>query len=103
LGTFVQGVTGAVFVLVTGICAGCGGGGATSIIQQPQAADFSVAVSSSAVTISQDGVSAPVNFSIISHNGFSGTVQVTLAGLPAGISSNPASPFTITHYKRAPL
>jgi len=95
LGRFVQGIAGAVFlILFSGICVGCGGG-ATAVIQQPQDADFSVAVSSSAVTISQGGVSAPVNFSIIPHNGFSGNVQVTFAGLPAGISSNPASPFAI--------
>jgi hypothetical protein len=96
LGRFVQGVTGAVLVfLLTGICAACGGG-TTAVVQQPQAADFSVAVSSSSVTILRGGVSAPVNFSIIPHNGFSGTVQVTFASLPAGISSNPASPFMVT-------
>jgi len=48
------------------------------------------------VTVSQGGVSAPVNFSIIPQNGFNGNVRVTIAGLPAGISSNPVSPFTIT-------
>lgn len=96
MGRFVQGVTGTVFIfLVAEICAGCGGGSA-SVVQQPQAADFSVAVSSNAVSISQGGVSAPVSFSIIAHNGFSGSVQVTFAGLPAGVSSNPVSPFTIT-------
>jgi hypothetical protein len=95
LGRFVQGVTGPVFILVlAGICAGCGGG-AVAVVQQPQAADFSVAVSSSAVSISQGGVSAPVSFSIIAHNGFSANVQVTFAGLPAGVTSNPASPFTM--------
>jgi hypothetical protein len=96
LGRFVQDVTGAVFIFVlTGICAGCGGG-AAAVIQQPQAVDFSVTVSSSAVTISQGAVSAPVNFSIIPRNGFGANVQVTFAGLPAGISSNPGSPFTMT-------
>jgi len=92
LGRFGQGLAGGVFIFFV---AGCGGG-IPAVVQQPQAADFSVAVSSNAVSISQGGVSAPVNFSIIPHNGFSGSVQVTLAGLPAGASSNPASPFTIT-------
>jgi len=96
LGRFVDGVTGAIFIfLVARICAGCGGG-AAAVVQQPQAADFSVAVSSNAVSISQGGVSAPVSFSIIPHNGFNASVQVTFAGLPAGVSSNPVSPFTIT-------
>jgi hypothetical protein len=96
LGRFVQGIAGTVFIfLVAEICAGCGGGAAT-VVRQPQAADFSVAVSSSAVSISQGGVSAPVNFSIIPQNGFSANVQVTFAGLPAGVTSNPASTFAIT-------
>jgi hypothetical protein len=58
--------------------------------------DFSVAVSTSAVSISQGGVSAPVSFSIIPHDGFTGSAQVTFAGLPVGVSSNPIGPFTIT-------
>lgn len=96
MGRFVQGIAGTVVIfLVAEICAGCGGG-AASFVQQPQAADFSVAVSSNVVSISQGGVSAPVNFSIIPHNGFSGSVQVTFAGLPVGVTSNPASPFTMT-------
>ena len=96
MGIFVQGVSSTIFIIVlTGICAGCGGG-ATGVVQQLPAEDFPVAISSSSVTISQGGVSAPVNFSIIPQNGFSGNVQVTFTGLPAGISSNPVSPFTIT-------
>jgi hypothetical protein len=97
LGTFVQGVTGAISVALTVTSAGCGGG-ATAVTQQIQAqvADFSVAVSSSSVTISQGGVSAPVNFSIVPRNGFSGSVQVSFTGVPVGVSSNPVSPFTIT-------
>lgn len=96
MGRFVQGIAGAVFIfLVAGMGGGCGGG-PPAVAQQPQAADFSVAVSSNAVSISQGAVSPSVSFSIIPHNGFSGSVQVTLAGLPAGASSNPASPFTIT-------
>jgi hypothetical protein len=96
LGTFVQGVTGAIIV-ATIISAGCGGGAATIVQQvQLQAADLSVVMSSSSVTILQGGVSAPVNFSIVPRNGFSGSVQASFIGLPAGVSSNPVSPFTIT-------
>src|SRR6202162_5710175 len=83
LGTFVRGVTGAVVAVITVISAGCGGG-ATAVTQQVQAqvADFSAAVSSSSVTISQGGVSTPVNFSIVPRNGFSGSVQVMISSLP---------------------
>jgi IPT/TIG domain len=96
LGRFVQGIAGAVFIFwIAEICVGCGGGTA-AVIQQPQVADFSLAVSSSAVSISQGGVSAPVSFSIIALNGFSSNVQVTFSGLPVGVTSNPAGPFTMT-------
>ena len=97
MGTFVQGVTGAIIVALPVISAGCGGG-ATALVEQAQlqAADFSVVMSPSSVTILQGGVSAPVNFSIVPRNGFSGSVQVSFTGLPVGVSSNPPSPFTIT-------
>jgi hypothetical protein len=96
LGRFVQGIAGTVFFFVVAeVCVGCGGG-AAAVVQQPQAADFSVAVSTSAVSISQGGVSAPVSFSIIAHNGFSASIQVTFSGLPVGVTSNPANPFTMT-------
>ena len=70
----------------------------TALVEQAQlqAADFSVVMSSSSVTILQGGVSVPVNFSIVPRNGFSGSVQVSFTGLPVGVSSNPPSPFTIT-------
>jgi hypothetical protein len=85
LGTFVQGVTRAVLIPLIAICAGCGGGPAAFIQQQqPQAADLSVAISSSSVTISQGVVSGPVNFSIIPHNGFNGNVQVTFCRSACG-------------------
>jgi hypothetical protein len=37
----------------------------------------------------------PVSVSITALNGFAGTVTVTLSGLPAGITTNPVSPFTV--------
>jgi len=40
-------------------------------------------------------MSSPITVSVTPENGFSGTVQVTLAGMPSGIISNPASPFSV--------
>lgn len=50
-------------------------------------------ISSGTITVSQGSVSTPVIFSITAKNGFSGQVQIALAGLPAGVVSNPSSPF----------
>lgn len=50
-------------------------------------------ISSGTITVPQGSVSAPVIFSITAKNGFSGQVQIALAGLPAGVISSPPSPF----------
>jgi hypothetical protein len=81
--------------------AGCGGGGG---IQPPPAQpDFSFALSSSSVSLPQGGTSSPLTVSVTPENGFSGTVQVTLNSLPAGITSNPASPFTVSSSQNTAL
>jgi hypothetical protein len=48
------------------------------------------------VSLPQGGTSSPLSVSVTPENGFSGTVQVSLNGLPAGITSNPTSPFSIS-------
>jgi hypothetical protein len=72
-----------VFFLIEG-CGGSGsnpggGGGAPS-------ADFSLSLSSSTISLTQ-GSSATASFQVSPLNGFSGTVQVNVSGLPAGIST----------------
>lgn len=39
--------------------------------------------------------SLAASFSATAVNGFSGNIQVTLSGMPAGVSSSPASPFPL--------
>lgn len=73
--------------------AGCGGGG--GIQPPPVPPDFSITLSSTSVSLPQGGTSAPLTVSVTPENGFSGSVQVTLNNLPAGITSNPASPFSV--------
>ena len=76
--------------------AGCGGGsGGGGIQPPPPQPDFAIALSSSAVSLPQGGTSAPVTVSVTPENGFAGNVQITLAGVPSGIISNPASPFSV--------
>jgi hypothetical protein len=47
------------------------------------------------VSLLQGGTSSPVTVSVTSENGFSGNVQITLAGMPSGIISSPARPFSV--------
>lgn len=83
---------------LSALSAGCGGGGGASANIQPPPpppADFSISLSSSSLSLAQGATSPPVTISLTNQNGFSNTVQVTLAGLPTGVTSNPASPFTV--------
>lgn len=76
------------------LSAGCGGGsGDGGGVRPPSSTpDFTVAVSTSTLTIAQGDTSAPIAVSVTPLNGFSDNVSVTLSGVPAGITTNPASP-----------
>ena len=78
------------FLLAAGLSIGGCGGGST----QPSG-DFSIAVSPGTVNLAQGAQSSPVTVSVTAVNGFSGSVTVTITGLPAGVTSSPASPFTV--------
>src|SRR5260221_9271738 len=75
---------------------GCGGGGGGGTQPPPPQLDFTISLSTTAVTIAQGSSSEPVNVSVNGVNGFSGSVQVTLSGMPGGVTSNPASPFSVS-------
>src|SRR5258708_1328021 len=62
----------------------------------PPQPDFTIGLSTSTVNIAQGSSSAPVSVIVNGLNGFSGSVQVTLSGVPAGVTSNPASPFSVS-------
>ena len=75
---------------------GCGGGGGGSGVQSPPPqSDFRIGFSSSSVTVPQGGSSPPVSVSVTAENGFSGSVQIALTGLPSGTTTNPTSPFPV--------
>ena len=90
------------FLVLVSACAGCGGG--SSVTQPPPPPpDFSLSFSASAISISQGGTSSAVSVSVSPSNGFTGSVQVMLSGLPVGVTSNPASPFDVAAGANLPV
>ena len=84
-----------VLILAFLFSSGCGGSAQTAA-PPPSSADFSLTLSSSSISVPQGSTSSPVNIAANPENGFTGSVQVSHAGLPAGVVSNPASPFNVT-------
>ena len=64
------------------------GSSRTSAMKTP---DFSLTASPTALTIQAGGTGSQVTVSAIAVNSFSGTVAVSIAGLPAGVTASPAS------------
>ena len=83
------------------ICEGCGG--SSSPPPPPPAADFSLTLSSNSISVVQGATSSAVNVSVNPLNGFSSAVQVSFNSLPAGVTSNPASPFSVTASAATPV
>src|SRR6266481_5311986 len=88
-------------------CTGCGGGASPSSalvsLPTPPAQDFSIALSSNAITIMQGVTSSALSISVSGQNGFNGVVQVTLGRLPGGVLSNPVSPFSVAANTSVPV
>jgi hypothetical protein len=103
VGRLRQGVPVLVFLLFAWMCASCGGGSSLSIQPPPPVPDFSIGFSSNSVSVQQGTTSSPINLSVTPLNGFTGTVQVTLAALPPGVTSNPASPFNVSAGASVPV
>lgn len=86
--------------LFAGLCLttliGCGGGTAMDTQPPPAAADFSLTLSASSVSVIQGNTSSAINIGIAPQNGFSGQVQVSLVGLPSGVTANPSSSFSMS-------
>src|SRR5262249_6199112 len=83
-------------VLAAILMAGCGGGSSPQSVQQPPAtADFSLAFSTNTVNVSQGSTSQGVTLSVTAQNGFTGSVQIVLSGIPASVTSDPLSPFSL--------
>jgi hypothetical protein len=84
---------------------GCGGGssGLQTPPPPPPQPDFSIGFSINSVDLQQGATSSAITLSVNPLNGFTGTIQVTLTGLPAGVVSNPTSPFSAEATSATPI
>jgi hypothetical protein len=84
------------FSLVTGLTlAACSGGGAGSGSGTGPTGDFSIAVSPTTINLVQGASATSASVTATPLHGLTGNVSVSITGLPAGVSSSPASPFTV--------
>jgi hypothetical protein len=95
---FEEAVTKNSLLLIIVVCSsslfdGCG---TSSAPPPPPISDFSIAISPSSVSTQVGATTSPVTVSLNAVNGFTGSVTVAVSGFPLGISSSPASSFTLS-------
>jgi hypothetical protein len=72
----------------------CGGGSPGP----PQPQDFGLSASPSAISMTVGTMGPSVTITVTGQNGFTGTVNVAITGLPQGATSSPSSPLTISAF-----
>jgi hypothetical protein len=72
---------------------GCGSGSTPTL--PPPDKGFSITVAPAAITADAGESNSTFSVSIAGQNGFADPVAITLSGLPAGVTTSPASPFSI--------
>ncbi|MGB7135135.1 MAG: hypothetical protein WBD46_07595, partial [Acidobacteriaceae bacterium] len=77
------------------LTAGCGHTIATGTATAGNSADFSLALSAPSLSVTAGGAAQSVSVSATALDGFTGAVQVTVSGAPAGVTPSPAS-FNLT-------
>lgn len=97
----IRALAGASLVTIALLLSSCGGGTSSSppppLPPPPSsAADFSLSVEVTTVTLQQGGALQFQSVQATPVNGFTGTVNLSFSGLPTGISTTPAGPYSIT-------
>jgi hypothetical protein len=77
-------------VVVAHVTVGCGTTSGTTA--NP---DFSLTATGTSITVTAGGTAQTVSVSAAALNGFSGTIQVTASGIPAGVTATPST-FSLT-------
>jgi hypothetical protein len=83
-------------LLVIGLNTSCSGGGQTTLPPPPPLPDFDLSVAPGTLPVTVGTSSPPLVVSVARKNGFTGTVSISIGGLPQGAASVPASPFMVT-------
>jgi len=68
---------------------GCGGSA------PPPTMDFGLSVSHSSVSTEVGATTLPVTIAVDAQNGFTGTVDIALQGIPQGVTTSPSSSFSV--------
>lgn len=76
--------------LVCLVLTSCGGGMSQPAMGNSPSPDFTLTISPASLTVTAGGTSQ-VSVSAMGVNGFGGAVSVAVAGLPAGVTANPAT------------
>ncbi len=76
-------------IFAAGFACGCGGG-----LLHTNARDFSLSVNPPIVSLTASGAAQTVSVSAAAINGFSGSIQVSVTGLPSGVTATPSA-FTL--------
>jgi hypothetical protein len=84
-------------IAAVSICCGCGGGGGGSGPGNPPSSlgDFTLSVTPGHLSVVAGAQSSAVSISVTGSDGFSGSVNIVLTGLPAGATTQPSGPFTV--------
>jgi hypothetical protein len=73
------------------LVSGCGGGSSSSGSQTKPVADFSLSSNPTSVSLNAGGTAQAVTLTAAALNGFAGTIQGSVTGLPAGVTASPAT------------
>jgi hypothetical protein len=64
---------------------------ALTVAAAPKASDFTLSLTPSSIAVTQGAGGQAVSVNAAPVNGFSGSVKITLSGLPAGVTANPST------------
>src|SRR3984957_4599779 len=81
-------------MVLAGLLCSCGGSSGGGGFSQTQTPDFSISVTPSSATVPPGGALF-AQVSIAPLNEFSGSVTVSIIGLPTGAAASPSSPFIV--------
>lgn len=76
---------------LTAFCFGCGDTSGSTGTGHGPSPDFSLALSASSLSVTAGGTAGTDSLAATAENGFSGAIQVTLSGVPAGVTASPTS------------